>query len=80
MAGEIKSIKDTTRRVKQKALELAEDILNNPDKYDRETYNQTYLTVLKNSVPRTQEITGEEGTPVRIVFDPAFKTVADATS
>ena len=62
-----------TRRVKLKALEEAEFVLNHKDTVDKELWNQTFLTVLKNSVPRTQEVTGEDGEPVKLVFDPVFK-------
>lgn len=80
MAAEIKSIRDITRRVKQKALDKAEFILDNEFTLDengrrlvsKELYEQTYLTVLKNAVPRTQEITGEDGQPISISFDPVF--------
>ena len=50
--------------------------LEHPEKY-RAIYEQTFLTVLKNSVPRTQEITGEDGgavtlqiTGMKIIKDP----------
>lgn len=70
---ETSAIKALTRRVKAKALEKAEYILNNEDKVTPELFKETYLTVLKNSVPRTQEVTGEDGEPVRLVFDSVFK-------
>lgn len=63
---EIVPIKNITRRVKMLALQKAQDVLENPDNYTKEVYDQTYLTVLKNSVPRTQEITGEDGNPILI--------------
>lgn len=61
MAQETENIRNLTRRVKDLALQKARDILENPQDYDKAVYEQTYLTVLKNSVPRTQEITGEDG-------------------
>lgn len=70
--AEIASIKNQTRRVKALALSKAEDILLNPQDYSKELYEQTYLTVLKNTVPRTQEVTGEDGEPIKISFDPIF--------
>lgn len=66
MSTEIAPIKNITRRVKMLALQKAQDVLENPDNYTKEVYDQTYLTVLKNSVPRTQEITGEDGNPILI--------------
>ena len=65
MAAETSSVRALARRVKVKSLEKAEEVLNNPGKYSEEVYNQTYLTVLKNSVPRTQEITGEDGEEIK---------------
>ena len=66
-------IRRKTRRLKDLALMKAIEIMEHPEKYDKEVYKDTYLTALKNSVPRTQEITGEEGASISIVFDPAFK-------
>lgn len=74
MAGEIGSIQHLARNVKQLALKKAEDILSNPDKYSTEIVNETYLTVLKNAVPRTQEITGENGSAIVIQLS---KEIAD---
>lgn len=70
--AEIASIKNQTRRVKALALAKAEDILLNPADYSKEIYESTYLTVLKNAVPRTQELTGEDGEPIKISFDSVF--------
>lgn len=63
---ETSAVRAIARRVKTKALEQAEFILENPHKVDKELYNETYLTVLKNSVPRTQEITGDDGEALQI--------------
>lgn len=68
---EISSIRTETRRLKNKATEIAIAILNNAE---HELYKETFLTVLKNTVPRTQEITGEEGESISIVI---AKTIAD---
>jgi hypothetical protein len=61
MAGEIPDLKNKARRVKNLALTRAIEILEKPESVDKELYEQTYLTALKNSVPRSQEITGEDG-------------------
>ena len=70
--AEIASIKNQTRRVKALVLSKAEDILLNPSDYSKEIYESTYLAILKNTVPRTQEVTGEDGEPIKISFDPTF--------
>lgn len=61
MAAEIKSIRDKARRAKDLALTRAIHVMENPSSVTPEVYDNTYQTILKNSVPRTQEITGEEG-------------------
>lgn len=61
MAAETSAMRTLARRVKQKALEKALDVFENPAKYTEEAQKETYLTVLKNAVPRSQEITGEDG-------------------
>jgi chromatin remodeling complex protein RSC6 len=71
-------IRRKTRRAKDLALDKAIDVLENPGSYDKETYNQTYLTVLKNSVPRTQEITGEEGEAIQAVIT-GMSIIKDST-
>jgi uncharacterized protein YnzC (UPF0291/DUF896 family) len=79
MAGEIPDLKTKARRVKNLALTKAIEILEHPEKHDKDVYKETYLTALKNSVPRTQEITGEEGSAISIVFDQAFKQTGEFT-
>lgn len=69
-------IRAKTRRAKDLALNKAIHILEHPDKYDKSIYDSTYLTILKNTVPRTQEITGEEGTPITMTFDSSFNPSA----
>lgn len=61
MAAEIKSIRDKTRRLKDLAIDKAIDIFVNPSKYSEELVTQTFLKVIGNVVPRTQEVTGEDG-------------------
>lgn len=80
MAAETVELRTLARRVKDLTLKRALDILEHPEDYDKETYDQTYFTCLKNSVPRTQEITGEEGQPISIIFDPAFNGNDSSTS
>lgn len=59
-------LKTKARRVKNAALMRAIEILENPSEHEVELYNQTFLTVLKNAVPRSQEITGEDGERILI--------------
>lgn len=77
MATEPNEIRRKTRRAKDLAIGKAIDILENPEKHSKEVYDQTYLTILKNTIPRTQEITGEEGASIQITFDSAFKKTDD---
>lgn len=58
-------VRTQTRILKTKATEIAIAILQNAN---HELYKETFLTVLKNTVPRTQEITGEEGESISIVI------------
>jgi len=74
MAAETVALRNLARRVKQAALEKAEFVLNNPNMVEKELYNETFLTVLKNAVPRTQEVTGEDGQPLVIQI---AKEIAD---
>lgn len=60
---ETSDLRVATRRLKKKALEIAEGILNDST---HPLYNETFLAVIKNTVPRTQEITGEDGEAVQI--------------
>lgn len=83
MAAETAATRAKARRAKDLALDKSIEILENPEKY-RNLYEQTFLTVLKNAVPRTQEITGEEGEAIKITFDSVFneatrKTTGDNT-
>lgn len=84
MAGEIKPLRDLAKKAKTLALSRAIRILEHPEDYSAELYNETYLTVLKNAVPRSQEISGEDGEPIKLAFDPVFnqiaKTEVNATS
>lgn len=59
MSAEVKSIRNLTQSVKFKALKQAKEVLDHPEKFSKEMYEQTYLTVLKNSVPREQYISGD---------------------
>ena len=72
MSGEIKPLKDLARNVKTLALKRAQRILEHPEDYSAELYNETYLTVLKNAVPRSQEISGEDGEAIKLTFDSSF--------
>ena len=72
MAAETLALRTKARRVKDLALTRAEDILTHPENYPKQVVEDTYQTVLKNAVPRTQEITGEEGEAIKITFDKVF--------
>jgi hypothetical protein len=71
-------VRTKTRRVKNHILDRflklsdkvdADGILTSEEK---ELYDNLLSIFAKNVVPRTQEITGEEGAPISIIFDPAF--------
>jgi len=64
--AEIKPLLKITRNVKLLALQRAERVLSHPEDYSAELYNETYLTVLKNAVPRSQELSGEDGEAIKI--------------
>ena len=63
MAAETSDIRAITRRVKKLALEKAEAILKNPND---PLYKETFQIVLKNSVPQTRELTGEDGEAINV--------------
>lgn len=60
---ETSELRNKTRLLKSKAIDKAIAVLSDPKD---PLYNETYLTVLKNTVPRTQEITGEEGEAIQV--------------
>ena len=57
-------IKVLSNKVKVQTLEIASQILENPDSVPPELYAETYLSILRNAVPKAQEITGEDGEPI----------------
>lgn len=63
MATETVDIRAQTRRVKKLALTKAEEVLSNP--YDP-LYKETYLITLKNCIPQTRELTGEDGGVINV--------------
>ena len=63
---ETSALKALARRVKNKALEKADWILSHESEVDKELFAQTFLTVLKNAVPRSQEISGGDDGPIGI--------------
>ncbi len=87
MAAETAATREKTRRVKNHILDR---YLKLADKVEQEggkdNLNPTELTEYErrsdqfavNCVPRTQEITGEDGQAISITFDKAFKL--DGTS
>lgn len=74
MGFDTTDLRNKARRLKNLAITRAIEVLENPDAHSKETYNETYQTVLKNSVPRSQEITGEDGESISIVIS---KEIAD---
>lgn len=66
MATDTVELRNKARRVKDLTLARAIYVLENQDKVEPEVYRETYLTALKNAVPRTQEVTGEDGEPIQI--------------
>lgn len=60
MPGETSALKDQARRVKKLSLDRAEKILSNPQDFDKDLYNQTYLTALKAAIPQTRLLGNED--------------------
>lgn len=54
------------RRVKTLALTKIEDILLHPENYDKKFYQELILKIAGNVVPRTQEVTGEDGEAINV--------------
>lgn len=63
MAADTAAMRQLARDVKKLALERAKEILSDPS---HPLYNTTFETVLKNAVPRSQEITGEDGEAIKV--------------
>lgn len=80
MAAETSALRNKARRVKDLALTRAENILSHPENYPKQVVEDTFQTVLKNAVPRTQEITGEEGEAIKLTFDQAFNGTPSQTT
>lgn len=88
MSGEIKPIKDKTRKVKNhiidQYLKLADrvDEKGTGDLSENERAKYWELTTIfaKSVLPRTQEISGEDGEPIKLAFDPVFNQIANAQS
>lgn len=81
MAAETAATRVKTRRVKDHILDqyllLADKVKENgrqilTEKEDKEYWELT-MKFAPNCVPRSQEITGEEGQAISITFDSAFK-------
>jgi len=72
MARETNEIRHKTRRLKDLAITKAIEILENPGDYSKELYESTFLSIIKNAVPRTQEVTGEDGAPLMIEISEAI--------
>lgn len=69
MPGETSALKNQARIVKKLALDRAEKILSNPQDFDKDLYNQTYLTALKAAIPQTRLLGNEdEGEGLKIII------------
>lgn len=71
--GEIASLKTQTRRVKARALDAIEAVLMNPESVSKDFYQQLLLKIAGNVIPRSQEISGEDGESIKIAFDKVFE-------
>lgn len=58
-------IRTISNQVKLQTLVIASNILENPDSVPPELYTETYLSILRNTIPKSQEITGEDGDPIQ---------------
>lgn len=70
MSGETTALREQARKVKKLSLDRAEKILSNPQDFDKDLYNQTYLTALKAAIPQTRLLGNEdesEGLRIQIV-------------
>lgn len=74
MGKDTVELRNKARRVKDLTLARAIFVLENPTKVTDDVYKETYLTALKNSVPRSQEISGEDGESLVITI---AKPIAD---
>lgn len=79
MGKDTVELRNKARRVKDLVLARAIYVLENKDKVDADVYKETYLTALKNSIPRSAEITGEDGEPINISFDKTFLNASNPT-
>ena|SRR3990167_7597773 len=88
MGNEVKPIKEKTRKVKNhiidQYLRLATrvDEKGAGDLTEKEQAKYWELTTIfaKSVLPRTQEVTGEDGEPIKIAFDSVFnQTNAEST-
>lgn len=79
MAAETSEIRRKTRRVKDhiltrylKFVDMLEDgqVLSD---YERGLYTELTMKFAANVMPRTQEVTGEDGEAIKLVFDSAFQ-------
>lgn len=80
MAAETSAIREKTRRVKDhiltRYLKIVDMVENGDTPSDAESHLYWELTMkfASNVVPRTQEVTGEDGEAIKLTFDSAFNT------
>jgi hypothetical protein len=63
---ETSAVRTQTRRVKMKALNAIEAILDAPDSVPKDKYLELLFKIAGNVIPRTQEITGEDGEAINV--------------
>ena len=78
MNGATTDIRNKTRRVRKHILDKFLDLADKKELTEKEnkTYNDLLMVFAKNVIPRSTEITGEEGEPIKISD---FKAICDFT-
>ncbi len=69
MSGETSALRAKTRRVKDIVLNQFLDLADKKtplSESEQSLYKDLMLTFARNAIPRTQEITGEDGDPLQV--------------
>lgn len=88
MAAETAAVRTLGRRVKThiltRYLSLADRVdekgIKDLDREEKDQYLKLTDKFAPNCIPKTQEITGDEGRPINIVFDPTFNEATRQTT